>query len=114
MDKRVLDPPAYAGTESQYARGTELYGRYCSVCHGDAAVAGAINPDLRYSGAINSTDAMKAIVVDGALAHNGMVSFKVAVTPEDAEAIRQYVIKRANEDKALEDRSAARPPAHGA
>ncbi len=45
---------------------------------------------------------MKAIVIDGALRDNGMVSFKAALTAEDAEAIRQYLIKRANEDKALE------------
>jgi alcohol dehydrogenase (cytochrome c)/quinohemoprotein ethanol dehydrogenase len=73
------------------------------VCHGDAAVAGALNPDLRYSPTIGSADAIRAVVVDGALEHNGMVSFKAAVTPQDAEAIRQYLIKRANEDKALED-----------
>ena len=38
-----------------------------------------------------------------------MVSFKEVVTAADAEAIRQYVLKRANEDKALESRTAARP-----
>ena len=107
LSKRVLDPPAVTGTPEQIARGADLYGRYCSVCHGDAAVAGALNPDLRYSGALNDANAIKAIVVDGALQHNGMVSFKVALTPADAEAIRQYVIKRANEDKALEGRSGA-------
>ena len=31
-----------------------------------------------------------------------MVSFKSALTPPDAEAIRSYLIHRANEDKALE------------
>jgi alcohol dehydrogenase (cytochrome c)/quinohemoprotein ethanol dehydrogenase len=33
-----------------------------------------------------------------------MVSFASALRPADAEAIRQYLIKRANEDKALENR----------
>ena len=51
---------------------------------------------------LDSTEAVKAVVIDGALHDNGMVSFKAALTAEDAEAIRQYVIKRANEDKALE------------
>ena len=104
LNERVLDPPAFTGTEAQVARGADLYGRYCSVCHGDAAVAGALNPDLRHSGTISSADAIRAIVVDGALKHNGMVSFASAVTPADAEAIRHYLIKRANEDKALETR----------
>jgi quinohemoprotein ethanol dehydrogenase len=31
-----------------------------------------------------------------------MVSFKPVMTPEEIDAIRQYVIHRANEDKALE------------
>ena len=102
LNERVLDPPAFTGTAAQVARGGELYGRYCSVCHGDAAVAGALNPDLRHSGTISSPDAIRAIVVDGALRHNGMVSFASAVRAADAEAIRQYLIKRANEDMALE------------
>jgi alcohol dehydrogenase (cytochrome c)/quinohemoprotein ethanol dehydrogenase len=57
---------------------------------------------LRYSGALGSLDAIKSIVIDGALQHNGMVSFKEVVSATDAEAIRQYLLKRANEDKALE------------
>ena len=101
MAKRVLDPPPVTGTPAQLASGAANYARYCSACHGDAAVAGALNPDLRHSGALNSADAVKSIAIDGALKHNGMVSFSSALKPEDIEAIRQYVIKRANEDKAL-------------
>lgn len=101
MAKRVLDPPPFTGTPAQVASGAANYARYCSACHGDAAVAGALNPDLRHSGAINSADAVRSIAIDGALKHNGMVSFSSALKPEDVEAIRQYVIKRANEDKAL-------------
>lgn len=102
MNKMVLDPPPFTGTEKQVAKGKALFARYCSGCHGDAAIAGVLNPDLRHSGAIASADTIKAVVLDGALKHNGMVSFKSAVKPADAEAIRQYLIKRANEDKALE------------
>ncbi|WP_338466660.1 PQQ-dependent dehydrogenase, methanol/ethanol family [Novosphingobium sp. ZN18A2] len=102
--KRVLDPPPSTGTPEQIARGAQLYGRYCSVCHGDAAVAGGLNPDLRHSGAIGSLDVMKAIVIDGQLHENGMVSFKSALNEKDVDDIRLYVIKRANEDKALGDK----------
>ena len=66
------------------------------ACHGDAVIAGALNPDLRHSVAIGSPDAIKAIVLDGALQHNGMVSFQSAVTAADAEALRQYLIKSYN------------------
>jgi hypothetical protein len=58
-----------------------------------------INPDLRHSGMLNSSEAIDAIVVDGALRHDGMVSFRTAIDRNGAEAIRQYLIKRANDDK---------------
>ncbi|MBO9517639.1 MAG: PQQ-dependent dehydrogenase, methanol/ethanol family [Porphyrobacter sp.] len=109
MKELVLDPPAFTGTPAQVSRGASLFGRYCSVCHGDAAVSGTLNPDLRLSPAIGSADAVRSVVIDGALQHNGMVSFKEVVTAADAEAIRQYVLKRANEDKALEGKAAIRP-----
>ena len=103
--KRVLDPPPFLGKPEQVAAGARTYGRYCSVCHGDAAVAGGLNPDLRHSALLGNADTMKSVVIDGALSQgggNGMVSFKVALKPEDVENVRQYLIKRANEDKALE------------
>jgi alcohol dehydrogenase (cytochrome c)/quinohemoprotein ethanol dehydrogenase len=102
LAERVLDPPAFKGTEEQAARGADLYGRYCSACHGDAAIAGVLNPDLRHSATLTSVDAIRSIVVEGALEHNGMVSFESAIDAASAESIRQYLIKRANEDKALE------------
>jgi quinohemoprotein ethanol dehydrogenase len=104
MAKRLLDPPPFTGKPEQVARGGALYARYCSVCHGDAAVAGGLVPDLRHSGVIAQGEALNQIVLEGALKHNGMVSFKSALKPEDSEGIRQYLIKRANEDKALGDR----------
>ena len=97
----VLDPPALTGTPEQVKLGAANFARYCAVCHGDAAVAGGLVPDLRHSGVIGSAAAMKSVVIDGALQHNGMVSFSSDMKPEDVEAIRQYVISRANEDKKL-------------
>ena len=101
MADRVLDPPPFTGNAAQFARGEVLYGRYCGVCHGGEAISGGLVPDLRHSPTLNSSDAIKSIVIDGALKHNGMVSFKEAIKPDDAEALRHYIIKRANEDKAL-------------
>ncbi|HNJ48859.1 MAG TPA: cytochrome c, partial [Novosphingobium sp.] len=83
-------------------------GRYCAVCHGDAAIGGTLNPDLRRSVYINAPDGIRTVVIDGVLMQGehpkGMVSFKSALRPEDVEDIRQYLIKRANEDKALGDK----------
>lgn len=103
-NQAVLDPPPFTGKPEQVARGSQLYGRYCTVCHGDAAIAGGLVPDLRHSGALGSEEAIKSIVIDGVLHENGMVSFKSALKPEDAEDLRQFLIKRANDDKALEEK----------
>ena len=97
----VLDPPPLIGTPARILTGGKLYARYCLVCHGDGAVSGGINPDLRHSGALGSADAIRAVVIDGALHEMGMVSFKSALSADDAESIRMYLISRANEDKAL-------------
>ncbi|WP_120717161.1 PQQ-dependent dehydrogenase, methanol/ethanol family [Tsuneonella amylolytica] len=102
LKETPLDPPPFTGTAQQVALGQQQYARYCLVCHGDAAVAGGLVPDLRHSSAIGYADTIKGIVIDGALQHNGMVSFAKALSSADAEAIRQYLIKRANEDKTLE------------
>lgn len=96
-----LDPPPVSGSPQTLARGATTYGRYCSACHGDAAVAGGVNPDLRHSGTLNDAATFRAIAIDGILQHRGMVSFKSALQPDDVDAVRLYVISRANEDRKL-------------
>ncbi len=98
---RVLDPPPVSGTPAQFTLGTKLFTNSCSVCHGNAAVAGSLNPDLRHSGALGNPKLWQQIVHDGLLSQNGMVAWKDQFSPEQIEAIRIYVIQRANEDKAL-------------
>ena len=100
--ERVLDPPPLSGTPEQLALGTKLYTNTCSVCHGASAVSGALNPDLRHSAVLGNAEAWGKIVFGGALAHNGMVAWDKQFTADQIEAIRLYVIMRANEDKALE------------
>ncbi len=87
--------PPMTGTPQQVGQGRSLYGRYCVVCH----MGGYNNPLLANSATISDANAVRAIVIDGALRHNGMVSFKSALSPADAEAIRQYLIKRAHDDR---------------
>jgi len=41
-------------------------------------------------------------VHDGLLKDNGMAGFAASMSEEEIEAIRAYVIHRANEDKAME------------
>ena len=101
---RPLDPPGASGTPEQMAEGARHYGRFCGVCHGDAAYGGGLLPDLRRSPLLADSAAWSSVVHDGALRTRGMVSFAPVLSPAQVEAIRHYVIKRANEDKALVDR----------
>ena len=80
------------------ARGEHLFGQYCSVCHGESAVGGGVVPDLRASSFLGN-DFWYEIVLNGAMKDAGMAPFKAVLDQKDAEAIRAYVIHRANEDK---------------
>lgn len=104
-DDLPLDPPGLTAAANVVQGGAQLYGRYCTVCHGDAAIQasgrGGIIPDLRYSGTLASAENWQMIVHGGALKDNGMVSFAPVMSKPEIDSIRQYVIARANEDKAL-------------
>jgi PQQ-dependent dehydrogenase (methanol/ethanol family) len=104
VSARPLDPPAGTGTPDSISEGARHYARFCGVCHGDAAHGGSLLPDLRRSPALESRKAWAAVVHGGALRDQGMASFATVLTPEQIDAIRDYVIKRANEDKALGER----------
>lgn len=103
----ALDPPPSRADAKTLAEGGALFGRYCGVCHGDAAVGGHIVPDLRRS-ALLADDGWFDVVLGGALKSEGMVSWAPVIDHDQAAAIREYVIKRANEDKALEAGPAAK------
>ena len=94
-----LSPPDEFGTPEQLAKGEALYNANCNSCHQNAGRVGSLFPDLRYAGPIHGAEAFKAIVIDGALEPNGMVSFRKVLKPDDAEAIRAYVVHLANDLK---------------
>ncbi len=93
----VINPPPEPTDSESIAKGEPLYAQYCSACHGDAAVGGGTVPDLRASNFLGM-DFYYNIVLDGALKDAGMAAFKVALTRDDATAIRNFVIHRANQD----------------
>lgn len=99
-----LDPPPSTATPEQIARGARAYARFCGACHGDAAYGSTELPDLRRSQLIAEPKSWARVVHDGALSSQGMVSFAKVLDSGEIEAIRAYVIKRANEDKALGNR----------
>jgi len=101
FEERPLNPPAVIGTAATIAQGGALYGKYCTVCHGDAAIGGLL-PDLRHSATNTDPTTWQTVVHDGALVDNGMIGWGKYMSKVQIESIRHYVIKRANEDKALE------------
>ncbi len=94
----VLNPPPATADPATVERGKAVYSRYCSVCHGDAAVSGGLVPDLRYS-AFLGNDQWFDIVLGGALKDGGMAAFGSVLSRDQVAAIRAYVIARANQDK---------------
>jgi PQQ-dependent dehydrogenase (methanol/ethanol family) len=94
-DRELPKPPAVTASAEVVEHGEVIYHRHCSYCHGDGMRTGGLTPDLRYSGP-GVHDAWQDIVRDGVLKPVGMTGFAQYVTEEDAEAIRQYVLARAN------------------
>ncbi len=112
--KLILDPPPDAADPATVAAGEALFGRYCGVCHGEAAVGGGVVPDLRASPFI-AVDAWYSIVLDGALKEGGMAPFGSVLDRDQASAIRAYIVHRANQDEALPAKTPHQPdPNHGA
>jgi PQQ-dependent dehydrogenase (methanol/ethanol family) len=99
-----LDPPSSSASVSVLARGAAVYGQNCVQCHGNTI---GTFPDLRVSPALHSQELFDSIVLGGARAANGMASFAAAVTPDDARAVREYVITLAIDAKAAQDAARA-------
>jgi quinohemoprotein ethanol dehydrogenase len=108
----VLDPPPATANAATVAAGEALYGRFCGVCHGEAAAGGGAVPDLRGSPFI-AVDAWYSIVLDGTLKEGGMAPFGSVLDHAQATAIRDYVVHRAHEDLAARGARRLRQPDAG-
>jgi quinohemoprotein ethanol dehydrogenase len=82
-------------------KGAAHYGALCGVCHR----GGLFYPDLPKSPVILSRAAFESVVLEGALAQNGMASFGQRLTPAEAEDLRAFLIWQAQ---------ASAPPPPGA
>jgi quinohemoprotein ethanol dehydrogenase len=99
LSQPVLNPPKPTATAATVQKGEALFQSYCSTCHGDVAVSGGVLPDLRYSATLGNS-AWSDVVLGGSLKPFGMISFSKELSKENAEAIRAYVIFRANQSLA--------------
>ena len=93
--EKIPDPPPLRAAEADVQKGAELFARTCAICHGQRAIGGV--KDLRHMDAATHA-AFKDIVLGGVRKDKGMASFADILTPEDADAIHNYLIARANED----------------
>jgi mono/diheme cytochrome c family protein len=89
-------PPATFDA-AQVEPGHKNFANYCMACHGDNAVSGGVLPDLRWSGALKTREGFYNVVGRGSLDAYGMVAFKSVLDPAGIDAIRQYLIKRAQD-----------------
>lgn len=104
LDPQTLpDLPAGVADAGLVDKGRTLYHVRCWMCHGDSAVNKGGVPNLRYSPAIADPALFSAFVLQGAGEPLGMPNFSKDVTPDQAEAIRAYVVKRARDLKADPD-----------
>jgi quinohemoprotein ethanol dehydrogenase len=88
-------PPKFTGTAEQVAQGEKLYAENCAVCHGAQARGGV--KDLRHMSPQTHGEFLD-IVLGGKRAQSGMAPFNDVLSKDQAEAIHQYLIQRANED----------------
>jgi quinohemoprotein ethanol dehydrogenase len=103
------NPPTEVARPEQVALGETIYGKRCGLCHGFDAVSSNIVPDLRRSPFLTSPEGWQAVVIGGALAERGMISWKEFVTPAQAEAVRGFVGERARSLKRDLDHNAVPP-----
>ena len=87
-----LTPIELTASKETIAAGAGLFAQHCSVCHGAAALGGGgVLPDLKFS-APSVFNKYREIIVDGSRSEIGMPGFKPWLKPEDADAIRAYIL----------------------
>lgn len=86
-------PIAFEATPERIQKGMVLYSQACVFCHGVAATSGGVISDLRYSGPQVFRN-YRGIVLDGEYTGLGMPSFRGALSADDVEAIRLFVLSQ--------------------
>jgi quinohemoprotein ethanol dehydrogenase len=88
----ALSPIAHTATPEQIARGAQLFGQRCAMCHGINAASGGTIADLRYA-APTVFESFDSIVRGGAYAGLGMPRFDW-LGESDVAAIRSFILAR--------------------
>jgi quinohemoprotein ethanol dehydrogenase len=92
-----LNPPPSTGSAQTIAHGGEVYTQYCSVCHGANGLQARTSfPNLTVTPLLWTQEGFDNVVLQGGRADKGMGSFGKDLKAEDAVAVREYLISRAN------------------
>ncbi|MEN9704340.1 MAG: hypothetical protein RLZZ393_219 [Pseudomonadota bacterium] len=95
-----LDPPPATASADVVKAGGEAYAKYCAACHGqDGQTRGSNFPNLMVTPLLYSRDGFNNVVLQGARKDKGMVSFANVLDEKSADALREFIIVRANEAK---------------
>ena len=89
------EPPPQTADAATIAKGFTLYHRNCLVCHGFFAQSEGEVPDLRLMPKEIFAQ-FDSVVLDGALADNGMASFKDVLSKDDTAAIKAYILDQSH------------------
>jgi mono/diheme cytochrome c family protein len=91
------------------AAGRSAFNANCLVCH-SANASGGYLPDLRRSANLADAGAFRSIVIDGALAANGMIGFERYLDAAQAENIRAFLITEARRQQGIDAAAARQAP----
>ncbi|HEY4211983.1 MAG TPA: PQQ-dependent dehydrogenase, methanol/ethanol family [Steroidobacteraceae bacterium] len=96
-----LNPPPSTATAEVIAHGSEVYSQFCSICHGVNGTQQRTSfPNLMITPLLYTQPGFDQVVLGGGRVDKGMGNFSKDLKPEDAVAIRGYLISRANFVKA--------------
>jgi quinohemoprotein ethanol dehydrogenase len=92
-----LNPPPSTASAEVIARGGELYSQHCAVCHGANGYQGRSSfPNLTITPLLHTQEGFDSVVLLGGRVERGMGAFSKELTPQDAVAVREYLISRAH------------------
>ncbi len=94
---RPLAPPPARAPAALVQSGEERYSHYCATCHGEnGQTRGSYFPDLTRTPLLYTQEGFDQVVLKGVLSERGMDSFASVLKPTDTQAIRAFIIARAN------------------
>ena len=109
LEMVIPEQPDVEWEPDKYIHGEAIYNAQCANCHGGIGVPSeviAAAPDLRAMTSETHAEYL-GIVLQGIRAEQGMAGFADALSVEDAEAVRYFLIREANALRQSQDAQAA-------